>query len=94
MEEREDSINDGWFWVSSAGHGVTQTPSLFQLVDYPASYNNRAAALTFADSHAEFHRWADPRTTTNLAPGVLLPLNIPSPNNPDIAWLQSHATAQ
>jgi hypothetical protein len=66
--------------------------------DMPASYHVGAGGLSFADGHSEIKRWLDPRTTPPL--GSLRndydPLNaqviIPSPNNPDIAWLQERAT--
>ena len=49
LDEREDSINDGWF---------AQDPdtSCF-LIDYPASYHNRACGFSFADGHSEIRRW-------------------------------------
>src|SRR6185295_878888 len=78
MEEREDSINDGWYWVSSAGYNNPADPAQYQIVDYPASYNNGGAGMAFVDGHSEIHRWVDPRTTINLVPGQLLPLNIAS----------------
>ena len=53
IDEREDSINDGYFVVDMAGYPA-QT---IKLVDYPASYHNRAAGFSFADGHAEIHKW-------------------------------------
>jgi len=63
--------------------------------DYPASYHNRAGGLSFADGHAEIHRWVDPRTTPRLKPDAawLTALGmVLSPNNRDIIWLQERAT--
>ena len=93
LDEREDSRNDGWFWVSSAGYGATPTPASYLIVDYPGPYHVRSTSFAFADGHAEVHRWTDPRTTPPLIYGRLLPLFQASPNNFDVAWLQSHATA-
>jgi prepilin-type processing-associated H-X9-DG protein len=62
------------------------------LVDYPASYHNRAAGFSFADGHSEIHQWRDSRTYPVLKAGQLLPLNQPSPNNPDVVWMQDHST--
>jgi len=28
-----------------------------QIIDFPASYHNGAAGLSFADGHSEVHRW-------------------------------------
>ncbi len=91
LEEREDSINDGWFAVDMGGYDP-RGPSSFTIVDYPASYNNGACAFAFTDGHAEIHRWIDRRTTPILRPGQLLPLGVGSANNPDVEWLQDHST--
>lgn len=87
IDEREESINDGYFVVTMNQRGA----SCF-LVDYPASYHNGAGSLNFADGHAEIKRWVDRRTTPPLRRNQNLQLNIPSPNNPDIAWLQERST--
>jgi len=59
--------------------------------NYPAIAHNNGGVVSFADGHAEWHRWTDPRT--------LSPTSInfhrhsdPSPNNADIDWLQEHTT--
>ena len=87
VDEREDSINDGYF-----ASDLRNQQGLFTMVDFPASYHNRAANFTFADGHAESHRWTDPRTTPPLRRGVLLQLNIPSVDNPDLRWLQERTS--
>ncbi len=89
LDEREDSMNDG-FWVTQM-NGYPNTAQTM-LVDYPASYHNRAAGFSFADGHAEIKKWQDPRTYPVLKKGQLLPLNQASPNNKDVAWLQERAT--
>jgi prepilin-type processing-associated H-X9-DG protein len=63
-------------------------------VDYPASYHNGAAGLNFADGHSEIKRWLDHRTTPVLRRGQLLQLNVPSPNNRDMIWLQERSTGR
>ena len=90
IEEREDSINDGYFVVDMAGYPKS-TP---KLVDFPASYHNRAAGLSFADGHAEIHKWLDPRTTPRMNKKSDLPLNqtMSPPNNKDIYWMQFRST--
>jgi len=91
LEEREDSINDGWFAVDMGGYDP-RAPGSFTIVDYPASYNNGACAFAFNDGHAEIHRWVDARTVPKLKPGQLLQLGVPSPNNLDVEWLQDHSS--
>jgi len=92
LDEREDSINDGCFCVDMAGF-PTQ-PNRPSIIDYPASYHNGAGGFSFADGHAEIKRWQDPRTVPKLKKGQNIPLNVPSPNNRDIIWMQQRATVR
>ena len=89
LDEREDSINDGFFVVDMAGY--PSSPGSIILVDFPASYHNRAGGINFGDGHAEIKKWLDPRTTPKLKTGEHLQLNIGSPGNKDIAWLQARS---
>ncbi len=89
IDEREDSINDG-FWVTWMPD--YPDPTSTRMVDYPASYHNGAADLSFADGHAEIRKWRDPRTVPTLKKNGTIPLNIPSPNNQDVLWIQDRTT--
>jgi len=90
-DERDDSINTGNFYTDMTGY--PDQPALAQFnFDLPASYHNNAGGLSFADGHAEIKRWLDPRTTPPLRDYNWTGTTIPSPRNPDIAWLQYHAT--
>jgi prepilin-type N-terminal cleavage/methylation domain-containing protein/prepilin-type processing-associated H-X9-DG protein len=90
VDEREDSINDGYFIVDMAGY--PDNPTRRKIVDFPGSYHNRAATFSFADGHAEIKRWTDNRTTPPLVARQNLRANIDSPNNPDVLWLQERST--
>ena len=90
LDEREDSINDGYFAVDMTGYGTSGDS--FILVDYPASYHNNCGSLSFADGHCEIKRWRDPRTMPPLQKDQNLNWYIYTPNNPDIAWLQNHSS--
>jgi prepilin-type N-terminal cleavage/methylation domain-containing protein/prepilin-type processing-associated H-X9-DG protein len=79
LEEREDSINDGWF--------ATAPDTLYQIVDYPAAYHGRATDFSFADGHSEIHKWTDARTTPVLSQGQLLTLNVNLSGDKDLLWL-------
>jgi prepilin-type processing-associated H-X9-DG protein len=87
IDEREDSINDGFFVVNTALQGRSA-----KIVDYPASYHNGSGGLAFADGHAEIHKWLDPRTTPTMS-SADRPLDQTSPNNQDIAWLQPRSSS-
>ena len=89
LDERQDSINDAYFVTEMDGFpDISKT----KIVDYPASYHNRAAGFAFADGHSEIHRWLDPRTVPAL--GTSLKLNVDSPNNQDVFWMQDRCTHQ
>jgi len=88
LDEREDSINDG-YWVTLM-EGYPDRPDAQKIVDYPASYHNRAGGFSFADGHSEIRKWVDGRTAPPIKQN--LPLNVASPNNKDVRWLQDRCT--
>jgi len=90
LDEREDSINDGEFVVGMTGY--PDKPSSWMIVDYPASYHNRACGFSFVDGHSEIKKWVDPRTTPVLKKGQGLNLNVGSPNNKDVFWMMDRST--
>lgn len=67
------------------------TPSFYH---FPAVYHRPSSTLVFADSHAEIHKWLDPRTLNPPANTDWHGHDIPSPNNRDLVWLQEHASAK
>jgi prepilin-type processing-associated H-X9-DG protein len=89
IDEREDGINDGWFIVDMSGFSP-QNPNAYTIVDYPADRHNRGVNLSFADGHTETWRWKDRRTMPPHNFGLIL--GVVSPNNPDVARLQSAAS--
>ena len=89
LDERQDSINDGYFVVEMDGY---PNAGSIRIVDYPASYHHRAAGFAFADGHSEIHRWRDGRTMPPLT--TALKPNVPSPNNQDVLWMQDHSTRE
>jgi prepilin-type N-terminal cleavage/methylation domain-containing protein/prepilin-type processing-associated H-X9-DG protein len=93
VDEREDSINDGWFAVNMEGYDPMR-PTAYVIVDYPASYHNNACGFSFADGHSEIKKWQDPRTVPKLRPGQLLALGVGSPNNKDVDWMQQRSSSK
>jgi len=53
LDEHPDSINDPGFFA----------PHQTSWIDLPASYHHTAGGFSFADGHAEMHRWRDSLTT-------------------------------
>ena len=89
LDERQDSINDGFFVTQMDGYpNVAST----RIIDYPASYHNKAGGFSFADGHSEIKKWRDPRTYPVLREGQPLTLNVASPNNLDVIWMQDRST--
>jgi prepilin-type processing-associated H-X9-DG protein len=84
IDEREDSINDGYFSFLM-GEPV--------IVDYPGAYHGDSSNINFADGHSEKKRWTDPRTVPALHHGQLIPLVVPSAENADLDWMQRRATS-
>jgi prepilin-type N-terminal cleavage/methylation domain-containing protein/prepilin-type processing-associated H-X9-DG protein len=93
-DEREDAINCGNFGIDM--NGFPDQPKLSEFAqDYPASYHNGAGGLSFADGHSEIKHWLDPRTTPPIRKNsnwLDAAPTTPSPNNPDIVWLQERST--
>lgn len=82
-KELPGAINDSWFPVRMHQEYV---------VDYPAALHGGGDWFSFADGRVEFRRWVDSRTTISWFPGDLIMLNVPSPGNPDMAWLRERTT--
>ena len=49
LDEHADSINDAFFWGGGLNAGSWG--------DIPGSYHNGACGFSFADGHAEIHKW-------------------------------------
>ena len=93
VDEREDSINDGWMATDMGSYDPAK-PAAHTIVDYPASYHNKACGYSFGDGHSEVHKWTDPRTSPVLKPGQLLTLGVASPNNRDVDWIQERTSSK
>jgi len=90
IDEREDTINDGFFFVDMTGMA---SPATTQIGDFPASYHAGGGGLSFADGHSEIHRWRDSRTTPPIKSSGMSYGQL-SPNNQDMAWLMPRSTAK
>ena len=62
-----------------------------QFYHYPSSLHNGRGVVTFADGHAETHRWVDPRTTPPVTGGILAHWN-DSTGNADLAWIRERTS--
>lgn len=92
LDEHPDSIDDGYF--------VNRAYRL-EWHDLPASFHNNGAEFSFADGHADMHRWRSPTTTPPPYPDAAgLPKKLPtSPANAvaelaDFYWVISHMSVE
>ena len=81
------TINDAYFATDMETYDPNNMPGK-RTTDAPASYHAKAGSFSFADGHSEIHKWKDSRTWGILFYGWA------SPNNLDIDWLQSKASAK
>ncbi len=88
LDEHPDSINAGGF-----ANQMVETPAAARIIDYPASYHNRAAGISFADGHAEIRKWVDARTVQPIKFADMA-LNVASPSNADMIWLSDHTSTK
>ncbi len=91
IDEHPDGINYGDLAVIYRDASEIQKT---YIIDMPASTHNGAGGLSFADGHAEIHKWLDSRTQ----PPVLYSANgsmtwAPNcPGNRDMIWLSERTT--
>jgi len=84
MDESEDSVGDGFF-------GVFLGDAQYRITDRPASYHNRAGDMSYADGHAEIHKWRDPWAGNAVPKGSRYPVNsLTGPT--DMPWLWEHTS--
>ena len=89
LDEHPDSINAGGF-----ANMMVESPGSARIIDFPASYHNGAAGISFADGHAEIKKWLDPRTKPPVRNDGQLTLNVASANNPDMIWLSDRTSSR
>ena len=91
IDEHPDGINYGDFavvWTDAANLQKAR------IIDMPASTHNGAGGLSFADGHAEIHKWVDWRTK----PPVLYRSDAwttwttTCPGNLDVLWIAERTT--
>jgi prepilin-type N-terminal cleavage/methylation domain-containing protein/prepilin-type processing-associated H-X9-DG protein len=88
LDEHPDSINAGGF-----ANKMVENPASAYIIDYPASYHNGAAGISFADGHAEIRKWLDPRTKPPVK-FTLMTLGVSSANNKDMVWLSDRTSSK
>jgi len=72
LDEDPKSLNDGWFEYILDGSAIN---------DRPAVNHGKSSAFTYADGHAQLHKWQDKFLTLNS-----------SGQGADTLWLAQHGT--
>jgi prepilin-type processing-associated H-X9-DG protein len=91
VDEHINSINDATFSVQ-----MPQNPTATFYIDVPTQRHNNGCTFSFADGHAETHRWLIPAA---IPPEVLAAdTGVISGTggvaaNPDVLWLAHHTSA-
>jgi prepilin-type N-terminal cleavage/methylation domain-containing protein len=83
LDERADSINDGFLWVDPTGG----TSGNYR--DLPAIYHNNCSSFSFADGHSEIHKWKTGQFLNALPGGPALPVG-----NQDLLYWSQHTTSK
>ena len=79
LDEHPDRINDAFF--------ITD-PNANQWGDIPATYHNRATGFSFADGHAEIHKWQSDSTVYPVTFGNLIVKPFDAAGRQDIQWYE------
>ena len=82
LDERPETINDGFFRVD-----CFTTYASISVSDFPAIYHNGDSAFSFADGHAETHKW-----TTSFFTKTTVTMGSLAPSSVDAIWLMQHTT--
>jgi prepilin-type processing-associated H-X9-DG protein len=89
LDEHPDSINAGGF-----ANQMVENEAAARIIDFPASYHNGAAGISFADGHAEIRKWIDSRTRAPVHYNGNISLNVASANNKDMIWLAERTSTR
>jgi prepilin-type N-terminal cleavage/methylation domain-containing protein/prepilin-type processing-associated H-X9-DG protein len=87
LDERKEFLDDGWCWPPE---------TLYHVGNFPAINHGNSSSISFADGHAELHRWSGSARFINPpSPGYNITI-VPIPGDPstDAQWMWEHFTAK
>lgn len=93
LDEHPDSISDGYYLNKAtpsaySGYGSGSYLAGGEWLRLPASYHNGAADFSYADGHAEIHRWEYAVTKPPPMPdAAALPVAVPFGQSADFDWV-------
>lgn len=92
LDEHENSINDSHFYASRNLKAYDN-----RWLDAPSGRHGNATGFTFADGHAEIHKWVDSNVTPVKMTAGAVAVNditfLPNAGPRDHAWVTNHVAA-
>jgi prepilin-type N-terminal cleavage/methylation domain-containing protein/prepilin-type processing-associated H-X9-DG protein len=91
VDEHPDSINDAAFANACTG---ADKPATAQIIDFPAAFHNGACGFSFADGHAEIHKWKGSKIrNAPIKYTGTMALNVPAGDSwIDVQWMAENTT--
>ena len=86
VDERDDSVDDGFFGLDMVNNTIR---------NWPSTFHGDSGAVTFADGHAELHRWRGPALQAPQQTGVPTRgygVIAVTAEDSDMLWLREHGT--
>ena len=86
VDERDDAVDDGFFALNMEENFMR---------NFPSDFHGGSGSLTFADGHAELHRWRSEELQTPQQAGLATEnynTQMVADSNVDLLWLRAHGT--
>ncbi len=93
LDENPDSIDDAQFYVDPAETNGLDAGNA-EFTELPGGNHNNACGVSFADGHAEIHKWQDSRTLHTVSYSKYQNPVITGTPDPDLAWLAQRTPYQ
>src|ERR1019366_1720213 len=84
VDERDDSVDDGFFGLDMGDNYIR---------NFPADFHGGVGSITFADGHAELHRWRSEELKSPQQSGIateFYSVQMVADSNVDLLWLRDH----
>ncbi len=89
VDEHPDSINDAAFAVAMSPPDAKTA----NIIDCPASFHNGACGFSFADGHAEIHKWKGSKIKQKVRNNLMpLPVGPAGDSLRDVIWMCENTT--
>jgi prepilin-type N-terminal cleavage/methylation domain-containing protein/prepilin-type processing-associated H-X9-DG protein len=86
VDERDDAVDDGFFALNMEENFMR---------NFPSDFHGGVGSITYADGHAELHRWRSDELHSPQQSGLATEsynTQMVADSNPDLLWLREHGT--